>query len=272
MNRKVLYPLLIILVTAGLYYAEKYVDTQNEAYPDTESITGDFSTSEFDDRFLPTSTTGAVVKHSFYALSYAEAHEQAEWVAYALNKNQLSKNDVKRPYFVEDRSVKTKSADWRNYKKSGYDRGHLCPAGDRRFNEEAYHETFLTSNISPQNHEFNAGVWNYLEQKVRFWADKYNDVYVVTGGVLKSGLETIGDERVSVPEEFYKIVLDASNGNYKAVAFLIPNKPTSNSFYDYVVSIDEIESKTGIDFFTNLSEAVETKLESEVNLKAWGKR
>lgn len=272
MNRKVLYPLAIIVVTAGLYYAEKYVDTQNEAYPDTEEIAGNFSTSEFDDSFLPTSTTGAVVKHAFYALSYAESYEQAEWVAYALNKNQLSKNDLKRPYFVEDREVKTKSADWRNYKKSGYDRGHLCPAGDRRFNKEAYHETFLTSNISPQNHEFNAGVWNYLEQKVRFWADKYNGVYVVTGGVLKPGLITIGDERVSVPEQFYKIVVDASDGTYKAVAFLIPNQPTEKSFYDYVVSIDTIESKTGIDFFANLSEEIEAKMESEINLKAWGKR
>lgn len=271
MNRKVLYPILIIIVTAALYYAEEYVDMQNEAYPDTSTIVGDFSTSEFDDQFLPTSTTGAIVKHTFYTLSYAETHEQAEWVAYALNKNQLSKNDIKRPYFVEDRSVKTKSADWRNYKNSGYDRGHLCPAGDRQFNEEAYHETFLTSNISPQNHEFNADVWNYLEQKVRFWADKYNGVYVITGGVLKPNLKTIGDEGVSVPEEFYKIVLDASGGTYKAIAFLIPNQPTHKSFYEYVVSIDSIESKTGIDFFTNLSEEIENKLEAEVNLKAWGK-
>jgi endonuclease G len=272
MNRKYLYPILVILVTVALYYAEKYVDRENESYPNTSKNQAGFISSEFDDSFLPTSTTGDIVKHQYYSLSYSEAHEQAEWVAYELLENQLSKNDFERPYFVEDRLVKTKSADFRNYKNSGYDRGHLCPAGDRGFSYDAYHETFLTSNISPQNHEFNSGVWNYLEQKVRFWAGKYDGVYVITGGVLKNGLETIGDERVSVPEEFFKIVVDASDGQLKAISFLIPNKPTDKSFYDYVVTIDAIEEKTGIDFFPKLSEAAAKNLEATIDLKAWGKR
>jgi len=272
MNRKYLYPILIVIVTIVLYYAEKHVDLEAEHYPNTSKESDEFSSSEFDDSFLPLSTTGAIVPHLYYTLSYVEAHEQAEWVAYELSKDHLLKNDWERPYFVEDRDVNTKSADWRNYKKSGYDRGHLCPAGDRRFTYDAYHETFLTSNISPQNHEFNAGVWNSLEQKVRFWADMYDGVYVITGGVLKNGLETIGDERVSVPEEFYKIVMEASEGNYKAIAFLIPNEPTNRSFYDYVITIDAIEEKTAIDFFPNLSEAIQNKIESRIDLKAWGKR
>jgi endonuclease G len=136
-----------------------------------------------------------------------------------LKKQHLRKNDFERPYFVEDRSVKTKSANYRNYKNSGYDRGHLCPAGDRKFSYDAYHETFLTSNISPQNHDFNAGIWNSLEQKVRFWAEKYDGVYVITGGVLKNGLQVIGEEEVSVPQEFYKIVLDVSEGGYTNLVF-----------------------------------------------------
>mgnify|MGYP000526233035 CR=1 FL=1 len=272
MSRKYLYPILIIVVTIVLYYAEKYVDRETEDYPNTSKENDDFSSSEFDDIFLPTSTTGAIITHAYYTLSYAESHEQAEWVAYELSEKHLSKNDIERPYFVEDRQVKSKSADWRNYKRSGYDRGHLCPAGDRRFTYDAYHETFLTSNISPQNHEFNAGVWNSLEQKVRFWAGKYQGVYVVTGGILRKGLPSIGDERVSVPEEFYKIVMDASDGNYKAIAFLIPNKRTNKSFYDYVTTIDAIEEKTGIDFFPKISESLETHLESRIDLKAWGKR
>jgi endonuclease G len=168
--------------------------------------------------------------------------------------------------------VKTKSADWRNYKNSGYDRGHLCPAGDRRMSFEAYNETFLTSNISPQDHDFNAGIWNRLEQKVRYWAEKYDGVYIVTGGVLKENLKTIGDENVSVPNKFYKIIVDASGGNYKAVAFLIPNKPSSESFYKYTVSIDEVEAKTGIDFFPQLPDSIENKLEQMVDLKAWGRK
>lgn len=270
MNRKYLYPLLIIIVTVALFYTEKYIDKQNEDYPEVAGGKTDYT--EFDETFLPSSTTGTVVTHSYFSLSYNEKHEQAEWVAYELKMEQLSKNNFKRPYFVEDRSVKSGSADWRNYKNSGYDRGHLCPAGDRRFDYKAYHETFLTSNISPQNHDFNSGIWNRLEQKVRYWAQQYDGVYVVTGGILKNGLETIGDEQVSVPKEFYKIVLDKYNGKYRAIAFLIPNRPSDKSFYEYAVSIDAIEEKTGIDFFPKLPENIEKELESEVNLKAWGKK
>tara|TARA_R100000935_G_scaffold58757_1_gene97595 strand:- start:31479 stop:32282 length:804 start_codon:yes stop_codon:yes gene_type:complete len=267
MNRKYLYPLLIIVVSVALYYGEEYVDTKNEAYPDTSET--DKSYSEFDDRFLPTSTTGVIVSHQYYTLSYSEAHEQAEWVAYELKKSQLKNSDFKRPYFVEDRSVASGSADWRNYKNSGYDRGHLLPAADREFDYDAYHETFLTSNISPQNNEFNAGIWNKLEQKTRYWAKKYDGVFVVTGGVLEEGLPTIGDEEVSVPAAFYKIVFDKRERNNKVIAFLIPNQPTDKSFYDYTVSVDEIEAKTGIDFFSQFSKAMQEQLESEVDRKGW---
>lgn len=270
MNRKFIYPIVIILVTVGLYYAEDYLDLDNNLFSKkTNSI--QIYSEEFDDSFLPISTTGAIVTHNSYTLSYSEKHEQAEWVAYELKKSNLSNNSFERPYFNEDKSVTTRSADWRNYKKSGYDRGHLCPAGDRKYSYEAYSETFLTSNISPQDREFNAGIWNRLEQKIRFWADKYDGVYVVTGGVLKGNMNTIGDENVSVPNEFYKIVVDITDGKHKAIAFLIPNKPSSKSFYEYVVSIDEIEAKTGIDFFPNLPDSIEDKMERMIDLKAWGR-
>lgn len=269
MNRKYIYPLVIIILTVVMYYADDLFEKDITSVSDTSIIT-QRNSEEFDDTFLPASTAGAIVKHNFFTLSYSEAHEQAEWVAYELSKSDLSRNDFKRPYFIEDKKVKTKSADWRNYKNSGYDRGHLVPAGDRRMSVEAYNETFFTSNISPQDREFNAGIWNRLEQKVRYWAGKYDGVYVVTGGVLTGNMKTIGDEKVSVPNEFYKIVVDVSDGNYKAIAFVIPNRPSSQSFYEYVVSIDEIEAKTGIDFFPNLPDSIENNLEQMVDLKAWG--
>ncbi len=272
MKRKYTYIILVILVTTILFFAEKYVNQNKEFYPKSSAIVKSSNSEEFDEEFYPSSTTGAVIKHNFFRLSYSEAHEQAEWVAYELHDVHIASNDFDRPYFVEDRAVTTSSADWRNYKNSGYDRGHLCPAGDRKFDYNAFHETFLTSNISPQDHEFNGGVWNRLEQKVRFWAKKYDGVFVVTGGILEPGLKTIGDERVSVPGYFYKIVVDASEKNKKAIAFIIPNTGTDRSFYDFAVTIDEIETKTGIDFFQALPDSEEDKMESTIDLKAWGKR
>ena len=202
--------------------------------------------------YLPTSTTRQIVKHQYYTLSYHEKFEQAEWVAYELKKEYLKGANYKRPYFIEDPKVTTRSADWRNYKKSGYDKGHLCPAGDMEFDQNAYNDTFYTSNISPQDHNFNSGIWNRLEQKTRYWAEKYNDIYVVTGGILKDSDKIIGTEKVTVPKCFYKIILTKTGKEHKAIAFLIPNEDSKKSLYDFVVPIETLEKMTGIDFFPNL--------------------
>lgn len=271
MNRKFIYPFVIILVTITLYYAEDLFDTKAHSSNGSQ-VTTVAGSVEFANSMLPSSGNGDIVMHDFFTLSYSEKDEQAAWVAYELKRKHLSGNKFDRPYFEADKRVKTHSADWRDYKNSGFDRGHLCPAGDRRFSFEAYNETFLTSNISPQNRDFNRGIWNRLEQKVRFWAEKYDGVYVVTAGVLKGNMKTIGSGQISVPNEFYKIVVDATDGNYKAIAFLIPNKPSPESFYRYVVSIDSIETITGIDFFPNLPDTVENEMESKIDLKAWVKK
>lgn len=219
--------------------------------------------------YLPSSTTNQIVKHDFYTLSYNEKFEQSEWVFYELKKRFVVNGNFSRPFFIEDPKVKTESANWRNYKKSGYDKGHLCPAGDMEFDIKAYNDTFYTSNISPQDHNFNAGVWNRLEEKIRYWAIKYDGIYVVTGGVLEASLKTIGKEKVLVPNYFYKILLDDSNGKYKMIAFLIPNEKSNKPLYDFVVSVDSIEKMTGINFFPKLQDSIEENLEKSSDYKNW---
>ncbi len=221
------------------------------------------------DFYLPTSTTGEIIKHNYYTLSYNEAHEQAEWVAYELKKEQLSYTNHKRPYFIDDPEVESGSADWKNYIRSGYDRGHLCPAGDRKFSKEAFNETFYTSNISPQKNDFNAGIWNRLEQKTRYWARKYDGLYVVTGGVLEDNLKAIGREDVAVPNYFYKVLIDKQDGQYKAIGFLLPHEESDEPLFKFVVPIDKIEKMTGIDFFPKLPDATEKALEQKVDYKGW---
>jgi endonuclease G len=219
--------------------------------------------------FMPSSTTGQIVHHSYYSLSYNESFEQAEWVAYTLKKNHLTQDDRDRPFFIEDPWVSTKSADWRNYKNSGFDRGHLCPAGDRRFSEQAYNETFYTSNISPQNRHFNAGLWNRLEMQVRSWAKRYGTVYVITGGVLEDDLWEIGDADVDVPKDFYKIVVKRDGNKISIIAFLMPNQEKAASLKDFVVTVDEIEQRTGIDFFVSMEDTKEDTMERKSDLYSW---
>jgi endonuclease G len=281
-NRK-LFALIVILLNEFFFTScKKDLEVENSAsyHERNEYISNESKTKvahvdnnretiarNFD--FLPSSSTNQVVKHQYYTLSYNEVHEQAEWVAYELKKDYIKNNNFKRPFFIEDDKVKTGSADWRNYKNTKYDKGHLCPAGDMEFALDAYNDTFFTSNISPQVRNFNNGVWNRLEQKVRYWAVKYDGIYVITGGVLESSLMTIGKEKVSVPKSFYKILLDNSGGNMKMIGFLIPNSESDKPLYSFVVSVDYIEKLTGINFFPKLNDNIENQLEKRNDYKNW---
>jgi len=266
MNKKTITSLIAIAIILGVFGYEYLLKEQEVTQITEEGENVKTNTNEY---FLPTSTTGQIVHHEGYSLSYSEPHEQAEWVAYELKKSHLSNTNFKRPYFEIDKAVKTKAAHWRNYKKSGYDRGHLCPAGDRKYSKATHDETFLTSNISPQEHSFNSGIWNTLEQKVRYWANKYDGVFVVTGGVLNGRMKTIGDENVSVPNQFYKVLIDNNTGKTKVIAFLMPHKNSNKPLYEFVVSVDEIEQLTGIDFFPELNDKIEDRLEASSSYKDW---
>ncbi|WP_233098764.1 DNA/RNA non-specific endonuclease [Aureibaculum flavum] len=261
MKKKALvYPIIILLLGLVMYL---FIPKNDTIDTDVNPV----AVSGFN--YLPTSTTNTIVNHQYYSLSYNESYEQAEWVAYELTQEHLSGSNRKRPYFIQDKKVKTQSADYRNYKKSGYTKGHLCPAGDRKFSKTAFDETFLTSNISPQKADFNGGVWNRLEQKTRYWASKDKQLFVVTGGVLSSNLKTIGYEKVAIPTHFYKILLDYSEPKIKAIAFLVPHEASKKPLYTFVVSIDHLEKLTNIDFFPALPDDLEAKLEASSSYKDW---
>jgi len=225
-----------------------------------------FSFSLFSQEYLPKST-GEIVKHKYYTLSYNEDHEQANWVHYKLNPAFLSGTAARVDIFREDPSVSSKSASLKDYKGSGYDRGHLAPAADMKYNSIAMSESFYMSNISPQSPSFNRGIWKRLESLVRGWGEKF-EIYVSTAGVLGSdNLGAIGKNRVTVPSKYYKVIY-APDKNIM-IGFLLSNSKQSGSLSSYTVSVDKIESLTGIDFFSELPDNVEAELESIVVLKNW---
>ena len=257
---------LYILIVISLFSCKEFDDNIENSFENEEVLVNKNEISnDFD--FLPTSTTNDVYKRNTYVFSYSEEHEQSEWVAYYLDSDDVKSTNFDRPFFEQDPLVESVSADWRNYKNSGYDKGHLCPAGDRKGSFDEYNETFFTSNISPQEHEFNSGVWNRLEEKVRYWALKNDGLYIVTGGVLTDNLKTIGKEKVSVPNYFYKVLL--SKDGSKMISFLVPHQDSDKPLYEFVVSVDEIEKMTGIDFYPNLPDNVENQLEAKSDYKGW---
>jgi endonuclease G len=268
--------LFAALITALVAVYNFFTKSTPPNDPGTNPITEEVITprEEMDDpgNYLPTSTTGEIVRHKYYTLSYSENDEQAEWVAYVLTRQRLQMEWQDRPdLFETDPLVSTGSATLSDYRGSGYDRGHLAPAADMAFNTTAITESFYLSNISPQVRDFNHGVWKELEELSRDWAIKFNKLYVVTGPLLKDGGKgKIGANSVTVPTAYYKILLDLSETNPKAIAFIVPNEVSYDPLFKYVVTIDEVEKQTGINFYPKLmSRELERDLESNPNHDLW---
>ncbi|WPP49098.1 DNA/RNA non-specific endonuclease [Catalinimonas niigatensis] len=219
--------------------------------------------------YLPRSVNQQIIRHQYITLSYVEKHEQAEWVAYELTGREVQGIEERTDDFREDPMVKTGSATLEDYYRSGYDRGHLAPAGDMKFSEEAMSESFFMSNMSPQLPEFNRGIWRLLEEQVREWALENGKLFVVTGPVFNQRSRRIGDNKVSIPKAYYKVLLDYTEPEIKAIGFLLPNEGSDKDIFTFAVPIDSIEKVTQIDFFPALPEQEEVLLESEVEVSLW---
>lgn len=235
---------------------------------------------EGDSIFMHSTPRGKVYRHKHYFLSYSERDEQAEWVSYELTYDEVTNQSAKKEdFFTDDPIIETGSATYADYSGTGYDRGHMAPSADFRFDKTAQLECYHMSNMSPQIHAFNAGLWNDLENTTRYWARLYDKVYVVSGPLLtgkeqkltkKKGDRTI-KTKVSIPTHHFKVVFDYSNKNHpKMIGFLMPNeKGLKGKIMDYAMSVRDLEKKTGIDFFKNMPRQTQDYLETYVKKSEW---
>lgn len=209
------------------------------------------------------------IEHKAYTVDYNEEWRLANWVAYPLTAEH-TKGPVERyNKFDADPQVRGATAQWWDYKHTTYDRGHLVPAGDMKWDETAMRECFYLSNIAPQDHTFNEGDWNYLENRVRGWANFFGEVYVVCGPIVSKHPETIGENCIAVPDSFFKVVLCDMRGEWNAIGFICPNDPTHHNLSHYCRTVDEVERITGLDFFPLLPDDVEKRIEAEYDKDAW---
>ena len=221
---------------------------------------------------------------SHYSLCYRESYEQAEWSAYRLDREELHKTTTRTDDFRPDPLITTGSASLADYRKSGYDRGHLSPAADFSFDENAMSETFYMSNMSPQTAGLNRGLWKDLESHVRYLCRRYGRVYVISGPVLNkdcSEFETIGPNKVAVPQSYYKVLLvpiyldaddmDSPDTAYslETIGFIMPNQKLTGTIFDYSCTVDKIEEMTGLDFFYTLDKEVQDSIEKEYHKEIW---
>lgn len=213
-----------------------------------------------------------LIKHKAYYAAYSKIHKQAYWVAHILPKDILYGSYTRNDGFILD-SLYLNTADSTDYWGSGYDRGHLAPAGDFRWHKDAMYESFYYTNVAPQIKDFNRGTWAKLETKVREFAIDNDELYIITGAVLKDVMAKIpqGSYSVSIPKYFYKIIYDLQSPDYKAIAFLMPNQSIPFDLEKYMVSVDSIESLTKIDFLPILDDAIENKIEHHSDIYQWDK-
>jgi endonuclease G len=286
----------LILIIAGFVIATCSMGTQNSPENNTgnhteDSVIGKAVTNNTEDSVIEKAGTNntenfaieeieipakittrqeQIISHLGYTVSYNFDWKIPNWVAYELTKEEVHGTVPRSNKFVPDPKVPSgKSATTNDYKHSGLDRGHMAPAADMQWSQQAMNESFYLSNICPQNGSLNSGIWKTLENKVRGLATQKGNIYIVCGPIVSEQPETIGDNKVAIPDAFFKVLLIKDSNNWHATAFMFANKKGIQTLSTYAMSVDDIEVITGIDFFPALPDSIEQKIESQIDLTKW---
>lgn len=263
---------LIILAALGTAYhflwaGEPEEDLQGQSDPSLSSDIELMSRLEIPYRLEDNEAT--IIEHMGYALSYNSDFRVPNWVAYELLESELiTAYRQREDSFSPDPLIKGRQAYDRDYVGSGYDRGHMAPAADMRWSSQTMKECFYLSNVCPQNHNLNSGAWNDLERQVRREARFYKSVWVVCGPIFEyNNPRHIGQNHVMVPDSFFKALLARrKDGSYAAVGFIFPNEACERNLTRYAMTVDELESRLGMDLFFNLETKAQDKAEAEIDL------
>ena len=205
-----------------------------------------------------------------YTVSYNHNWLVPNWVAYELTDFETSGAQSRKNHFKPDPLVHGDPVVSGDYANSGYDRGHMAPAADMKWSEQAMKESFYMTNMCPQLHNLNAGDWKDLEELARDWARHYGKIYIACGPIVETNHITIGkNHNIAVPSAFYKVFLRQTKNGWTSIGFIMPNKAGNKPLMTYMVSVDEVEQVSGIDFFYNLPDSIESQVESAYSISDW---
>ena len=261
-----LYILIIIVVILGSDELKSFIGLKT----DQEKIERPFVNTDMGQLEIPSMPNGKqgqVIQRTGYTLAYDKKTKTPQWVAWELTKEETKGNHERTDKFLPDPNVEGAKVVTTDYTGSGYDRGHMAPAGDMKWSKKAMEESFYMSNICPQIHHLNTGDWNELESNTRKWARRYGSVYVTCGPIYNGSRRTqyIGKNRVKVPDAFFKVILIQSPKKTCALGFFFENEAGQRPLNEYLVSVDYLEQTTGIDFFPALPDELENVLEAETH-------
>lgn len=262
-----------IFVIIGIFYAIDFAtsSSNSENAAEEEQLTSDHNINVNSAKLLevkaPEELSEQFIEYKGFNVSFNTQYRIPNYVVYELTLQESKGDESRAKSFAKDETV-DRCPEPYEYTRSGYDRGHMAPAADMKWDYDAMHNSFYMTNICPQKHSLNSGGWKRLEEKIRDWVVKDSALIIVTGPIITENMETIGDG-IAVPTKFFKAILAPFSNPQKAIGFIYKNVGGQKKIKDQAVSIDEIEQQTGLDLFFNLPDDIENKLEKSCNFQQW---
>ena len=213
-----------------------------------------------------------IKQYTGFSLSFNPTWHVPNYVAWELTASETDGATPRKSNFMPDNDI-LGSPQLDDYRKSGFDRGHMAPAADMKWSTEAMDDSHYLTNMCPQDRSVNGGCWSTLENKCRQWARRDSAIIIIAGPILTDEINhTIGKSEVAVPERFFKVILSPYVNPPRAIGFIVPNSPTHDGIQSMAVSVDQIEQLTGFDFFSCLPDDIETQVEQQAKYHDFDRR
>lgn len=220
---------------------------------------------------MPAEVPNFTKEYSAMKIAFNPQEHVPNYVCWELTRGEVGGNAPRSKNFYPDNDVPG-CATLADYRGSGYQRGHMMPAADAKFDADVMNETFYLTNMCPQVGALNAGAWGSLEEKCRTWATRDSAIIIIAGPVLTDRItDRIGDTGVAVPKRFFKVILAPYANPPRAIGFIMPNAKVPGGMEAAAVSVDDVEQITGFDFFSALPDDVEDRVESECKFQYWSR-
>jgi endonuclease G len=214
---------------------------------------------------------GELLCRKGFLLAHSAEHKTPLWVIEYLTADKVNGNLPRYDKFQPDPDLQEGArAELSDYRSSGYDRGHMAPSADMKWDQQAMVECFYLSNMVPQvGKGMNQGIWKDLEEYVRKWAMDRGALFIFTGPIYEGGIKkSIGKNKVAVPSHVYKIAYDPYKA--EAIAFIMPNEKLDTADMPrYIVTIRDVELMTGLDFLSNMDVQVQEVIENKKAQGLW---
>jgi len=254
----------LIVFVVGKHFAQQQLSAT-----DDEQILGGADIEQLQKIVVADSIPNIIVKYKAYTVYFNPTKHQPNATIYELTAEETEGDAPRYNNFIHDENVKGCAHAW-DYSNSGYDRGHMTPAADMKWDAEAMQQSFFMTNVCPQNGALNSNGWSRLEKKVRAWARRDSSLIVATGPVFLPGPHnSIGKEvTIPIPDAFFKVIYAPRQS--RSIAFIYPNEGQCNKkMRKYAVSIRDVERLTGLDFLSSLNDDEENRVEIQNDYTQW---